>query len=146
MKDLQGQPYDQLKTAFLYRTEYLLDCKCQPHPWETEATERHRTYAMATTVGHGNNSGEVAGPKPAMELRVLRDVEAVQFLLWKILPSQSALSEPRSSVLRPNSSCAAVGRCRSCLARSPSPFTPDWLGVSRGTNTKMNSRVDQAKA
>jgi len=73
MKDLKGQPYNQLKTAFLYRTEYLPDCKCQPHPWETEATERHRTYAMATTAGREQNSREATGRKPAVELRVLQE-------------------------------------------------------------------------
>ena len=73
MKDLQGQPYDQLKTAFLYRTEYLPDCKCQPHPWETEATERHRTYAMATTAGREQNSRQATVRKPAVELRVLQE-------------------------------------------------------------------------
>jgi len=117
MKDLQGQPYDQLKTAFLYRTEYLPDCKCQPHPWETEATERHRTYAMATTVGHGNNSGEAAGPKPAMELHVLRET-----------PNQSAVKgegeRARQLRHRPTAAHEELGR----KTDDRGSESPDWLG------------------
>ena len=54
MVDLQGRPYRQLKTAFLYRTEYVSSCKCRPDPWETEAQDRHRGYALAAAARNGN--------------------------------------------------------------------------------------------
>jgi hypothetical protein len=54
MVDLAGRPYQQLKTAFLYRTEYVPSCKCQPDPWETAAQDRHRVYALAVAVSKGN--------------------------------------------------------------------------------------------
>jgi hypothetical protein len=54
MEDLQGRAYRQLRTAFLYRTEYVPSCKCQPHPWEVEARDRHRTYALAVAVRKGS--------------------------------------------------------------------------------------------
>ena len=44
MVSLQGQPYKSLGTALLYRATYDENCKCRPHPWETEAIERHRRY------------------------------------------------------------------------------------------------------
>jgi len=56
MKDLEGRPYNKLDTAFLYRTQYLSDCKCQPHPWEAEAADRHSKYALAA-VGQGAQGG-----------------------------------------------------------------------------------------
>jgi hypothetical protein len=56
LKDLEGRPYDKLDTAFLYRTQYLSDCKCQPDPWEAEAADRHRKYALAA-AGQGEREG-----------------------------------------------------------------------------------------
>ncbi len=45
MVDLQGRPYRDHPQAFLYRTEYIADCRCRGHPWEEEAMTRHRSYA-----------------------------------------------------------------------------------------------------
>ena len=66
MQDLQGQPYRQLRTAFLYRTEYVADCKCKPHPWEQQARDQHRVYALAAAKRKGDKTaaaelGRVAG-------------------------------------------------------------------------------------
>ncbi len=45
MVSLKGQPYAKLSTAFLFRTKLDQSCKCNPHPWEKEAMDRHRKYA-----------------------------------------------------------------------------------------------------
>ena len=45
MVDLRGQPYNKLSTAFQFRQKFDAVCKCNPHPWEQEATDRHRRYA-----------------------------------------------------------------------------------------------------
>src|SRR2546423_1768288 len=45
LRDLAGRPYSQLRTAYLYRTEYVPSCTCQPQPWEQAAQDRHRVYA-----------------------------------------------------------------------------------------------------
>ncbi|MEW5963574.1 MAG: DUF2865 domain-containing protein [Pseudomonadota bacterium] len=47
MEDLSGRPYSELKTAFLYRTEYVPSCSCKAQPWEQEALDKHRVYALA---------------------------------------------------------------------------------------------------
>jgi hypothetical protein len=48
MLSLQGgAPYKSLNTAFLHRTSWDAACKCRPHPWESEAIERHKSYAKA---------------------------------------------------------------------------------------------------
>lgn len=54
MVDLRGQPYKQLSTAFLYRTEYVPQCRCKPNPWDSEAQERHRMYALAAAKRKGS--------------------------------------------------------------------------------------------
>jgi hypothetical protein len=54
MEDLRGQPYRQLSTAFLYRTEYVPACRCKPNPWDAEARDRHRMYALAVDKRKGN--------------------------------------------------------------------------------------------
>jgi hypothetical protein len=50
MTDFAGEPYTKLPNAFLYRTEYIPSCKCQPHPWEAEARQRHRGYALTAAA------------------------------------------------------------------------------------------------
>lgn len=44
MRDVRGQPYTALKTAFLFRTNYVEACTCKPHPWEEASLNRHRVY------------------------------------------------------------------------------------------------------
>jgi len=56
MHDLQGKPYRQLRTAFLYRTEYVADCKCKPHPWEQQARDQHRVYALTSAKRKGDKA------------------------------------------------------------------------------------------
>ena len=56
MQDLQGKPYRQLRTAFLYRTEYVADCKCKAHPWEQQARDQHRAYALAAAKRKGDKT------------------------------------------------------------------------------------------
>ena len=79
MKDLEGRSYAKLDAAFLYRTQYLSDCKCQPHPWQVEATDRHRMYAL-TAQAKGKEEGSVelerlagtAKKRPAKRIRSRR--------------------------------------------------------------------------
>jgi hypothetical protein len=65
MVDLQGRPYRQLRTALLYRSEYVPSCKCQPDPWDAEARDRHRAYALAEAARKGDR-------KAAAELQALQ--------------------------------------------------------------------------
>lgn len=56
MVDVTGQPYSRLKNANLFRTQYVESCKCKPHPWEQEATDRHRLYALEDQRRKGNRA------------------------------------------------------------------------------------------
>jgi hypothetical protein len=51
MVDLNGKPYSELKSAFLFRTNYDAACTCKPQPWSKEALARHRAYADAAKSG-----------------------------------------------------------------------------------------------
>jgi hypothetical protein len=66
MEDLSGRPYRQLRTAFLYRTELVANCKCQPDPWDEAAQNRHRAYALALEARKGSKTA-------AKELQTLQD-------------------------------------------------------------------------
>lgn len=54
MVDLTGRSYRDLRTAFLYRTEYVPSCKCQAQPWEEASQDRHRAYALAAAARKGS--------------------------------------------------------------------------------------------
>jgi len=74
MVDLHGRPYRQLSTAFLYRQEYVAACKCQPNPWDAEARERHRLYALAAAKRKG--SKEAARELDVLTAKMKRDRQA----------------------------------------------------------------------
>ena len=56
MVDSNGQPYSKLKNANLFRTQYVENCKCKPHPWEKEATDKHRIFALEDQRRKGNRA------------------------------------------------------------------------------------------
>lgn len=64
MMSLEGLPYAALKTAFLFRTTYDSQCKCQAQPWEQQAQDRHRLYVAAEATRKGSKIA-------ASEVRIL---------------------------------------------------------------------------
>lgn len=56
MVDLSGQRYSKMKNADLFRTQYVESCKCKPHPWEQQAVEKHRIYALEDQRRKGNRA------------------------------------------------------------------------------------------
>ena len=54
MQDFNGMPYRRLKTAFRFRTTFDAGCKCTAHPWEQQATDRHRLYALEAARAKGD--------------------------------------------------------------------------------------------
>jgi Protein of unknown function (DUF2865) len=61
MINLKGQPYSKLSTAFLFRTKLDQSCKCNPHPWEKEAMDRHRRYAEEAAKKKSMRQAEATG-------------------------------------------------------------------------------------
>ncbi len=47
MVDLEGKPYTELKTAFLYRKTLLNGCGCRAAPWSMAEQSRHVEYKVA---------------------------------------------------------------------------------------------------
>lgn len=47
MVDLEGKPYTELKTAFLYRKTLLNGCGCRAAPWSLAEQSRHVQYKVA---------------------------------------------------------------------------------------------------
>jgi hypothetical protein len=126
MVDLAGRPYQELKTAFLYRTEYVASCTCQPQPWEAAAQERHRGYALAQAAGKGNKDA-------AKELQAL---QAKQRETAKA-PEPVLVREPAQVVRRDGGTLMRLGGGESKAASearperappAPSPRPdPDWM-------------------
>jgi hypothetical protein len=46
MRDLNGNPYKKLKTAFLYRKKLVPNCSCRAAPWSEAELARHSEYAL----------------------------------------------------------------------------------------------------
>jgi hypothetical protein len=69
MEDLKGHPYKRLTTAFQFRTTYEPSCKCKAHPWEQEAKDKHRLYALeAQRV----KAAKLASPELVSEIKDLK--------------------------------------------------------------------------
>ena len=71
MHDLQGQPYSRLPTAFQFRTKFEPTCKCNAHPWEAEAQNRHKLYALDTA----RRNGSKVAAREAEQLKAKMDIE-----------------------------------------------------------------------
>jgi hypothetical protein len=97
MVDLQGRPYRQLPTAFLYRSQYVPSCKCQPDPWEAASLDRHRAYALAAAASRG--SKEAA--------KELQDLRARMNLRARTKETSSGLPPAPASGAGPEPSAAA---------------------------------------
>lgn len=89
MQDLRGNAYSRLPNAFLYRTSYNESCKCRPHPWEQEARDVHRVYALEQSVRRGDVS-------KTAELKALRERVALP-----TAPKAGSVSSPMVTAQTP---------------------------------------------
>ncbi|MGE0768936.1 MAG: DUF2865 domain-containing protein [Hyphomicrobiaceae bacterium] len=56
MVSLDGLPYTALKSAFVFRTRYDAQCRCQPQPWQKAAKDRHKLFAAAEAAERGSKT------------------------------------------------------------------------------------------
>ncbi len=56
MVDMSGHAYSKSPNANLFRTQYVEACKCKPHPWEQQAADQHRIYALEAQRRKGNRA------------------------------------------------------------------------------------------
>ena len=113
LRDLAGRPYSQLRTANLYRTEYVPSCTCQPQPWEQASQDRHRVYALAASVKKGDKDA-------AKELLVLQTKvkEAAKLAGQPVLLSGPAPADG----LRPGHPPAGSAKAAEIAAREEGTF------------------------
>jgi hypothetical protein len=156
MEDRQGRPYRQLRTAFLYRTEYVPSCKCQPHPWEAASVDRHRTYALSVAVKKGNR--EAAKELQALQAKVRQAAKSPDrspAVITPPAPTEVPRSSPASaeaqarqeeiaardggSLMRLGGDGAPKARAEPREERTPqtprSDRSPDWIKRIFGAGT-----------
>ncbi|MGE5510881.1 MAG: DUF2865 domain-containing protein [Bacteroidota bacterium] len=85
MVDLYGRPYRNLKTAFLYRSQYDANCKCKADPWEQASKDQHRIYALEAA----RRKGDRAAAKDLEELRARLAAERRQALVPSVRSGSS---------------------------------------------------------
>ncbi len=76
MTTVDGLPYKALKTAFLFRTRYDAQCKCQAQPWEQQAQTKHRLYAAEKAAEGG--SRKAAAEVAALQAAVKADTKVAE--------------------------------------------------------------------
>ena len=74
MQDLNGMPYRRLKTAFRFRTTFDAGCKCTAHPWEQQATDRHRLYTLEAARAKGD--ANVVAELTALRAKIAEETRA----------------------------------------------------------------------
>ena len=118
LEDLNGRPYRQLRTAYLYRSEYVPSCTCQPHPWEAASQDQHRAYALAQAARNGSTDA-------------LKELRALQVKVRQAAggPDRAAASLDGESVMRLGGAENPNARPNPVPERpSPGPRSvPDWI-------------------
>jgi hypothetical protein len=148
MLDLQGKTYASLPTAFLYRTQYLPACKCQPEPWSQEAALRHQGYADAaklalapkapvgTVVPASGTGAATLPPAPAAPVVLPVGLPAKPVAVAQAAPAPAARPKPRlqpQKAARPrNDERMALGYGYRPPARSDFRDGPSGAGYVRG--------------
>jgi hypothetical protein len=116
MIDLQGRPYRQLRTAFLYRTEFVPSCKCRPDPWESASRDRHRAYALAVEAKKGNKDA-------AKELQALQvKLKEAAKVATQLAPVPPAAPVNAGAPQNPAAAAAAAARQAEIAGREDGPF------------------------
>ncbi len=112
LKSIDGEPYSNLPTAFLFRTKYLDQCRCGPQPWDKEALQRHHVYALEAAKRKGDKSAtqQLADLKARQAAEQRRRVLSRQLAFASIragskavrlpAPAQRAATEPPKEASR----------------------------------------------
>ena len=100
MQDIKGEPYVKLQTAFLYRTQYVNDCKCQAHPWEEAALVRHQSYAEAALRKKTGKHASRKDERPATQ-RADRSASAATPAPSTAVSAASFVAPPGPAIIRP---------------------------------------------
>lgn len=96
MKTVDSEPYSKLPTAFKYRTSYDAQCRCGPQPWEREAMDRHRVYALESAVRKGDRSAaqQIVDLKARTEAERRRKAKALALAMTSVRNGMLAVRQP----------------------------------------------------
>lgn len=110
LRDRDGNRYEDLANAFVYRTTYNRSCQCRPEPWSEEARQRHAAYAAEGADGSSRRVGSAtAGARGQVEtaaIPVEADADGATPGRWE---APAALA-PRMGLGRSNAGAAPVKR------------------------------------
>jgi len=136
MRSIAGEPYSKLPTAFLFRTKYVDQCRCGPQPWDKEALQRHKVYALEAA----RRKGDKAATQQLADLKARQAAEQRRRLLSRQLalasiraggkavrlptPSQRATAEPVKETPRRFDRITGRGHAKVTSATSPATGTP----------------------
>ena len=133
LQDLAGRPYRQLRTAFLYRTEYVPSCRCQPQPWEQVSQDRHRLYALAAAAKKGNKDS-------AKELQALQ-AKVKEGAKLAARPAPPSASNPGDGA-RPGMDPVASARAAEIAGREDGSYM--GLGSDGAPKAKTDPKPERA--
>lgn len=95
MRDLDGNEYRSLKTAFRFQAKFDPACSCRPQPWTLAMKERQIAYAAAKTKRQTASTVAVTEPVPSQALSMGRAPELAASRAGSTLRAQSpAAHEP----------------------------------------------------
>ncbi len=122
-------PYKKLSTAYLFRTKYDAQCKCQPHPWEEASRDRHRLYALEAAKLKGTNkvaSKDIEALKDKLEkAEKIARVEATK--QQESLAAQAHLAKLATAKKKSSQPVAETAKTPAVTAvapEAPSPLDP----------------------
>jgi Protein of unknown function (DUF2865) len=122
MRTPEGQPYSSLPTANLFRTKHDAACRCQPQPWEKEAMDRHRVYALEAAQRKGDGTAR----QQLAQLRAQQESERRQQVQRRAVALASVRSGSIAARTTPEG--AAVD-----LKPMAAPLAPAPAATSKGT-------------
>lgn len=124
---LSGVPYTKLSTAFLYRARYDAACACKPQPWDRQALDRHRVYALES-LRVKTAAGKAQTAAAVTEIKLLNDrVAAAEH-------DSRAAAQRRSEGIKAEMDALAQSATPLALPRERSVY------VVKGHSTKAASR------
>ncbi len=105
MASVDQEPYSRLPTAFKFRRKFDAQCRCGPQPWEREALDRHRVYALEAAQRKGDRSAtkQIADLKARQEADRKRQMQQRTLAVATIRAGGIAARQPleHGTVARP---------------------------------------------
>lgn len=116
-----GEPYTRLPAAFLFRTKYDAQCRCTAQPWDKEALDRHRVYALEAARQKGDRTAaqQLADLRKQQAAERQRQIEQRQFIATSIRTGAIDARKPRDLGLQPRQTLRGNGAIHAVVNDPP---------------------------